>query len=89
MAVYIIDYDLRAPGRNYDSLIEAIKTYPWAKIMKSTWAIETTKTATQVRDHLKGHIDSNDKLFVVKAGNEAAWFNLDDDVAAWIKARIK
>jgi hypothetical protein len=73
MACYIVPYDLRKQ-RNYDELYEAIKSYgTWAHILESTWAVETTKSAVEVRDHLLEFIDSDDGLFVIKSGKEAAW----------------
>lgn len=76
MSCYIISYDLRA-ARNYDVLYDAIKSYgTWAHITESTWAIVTTKTAVQVRDHLSSVMDQDDRLFVVKSGVEAAWKNV-------------
>ena len=75
MACYIISYDLCKPGRNYDALYTAIKAYgTWAHINESLWAIETSQTAVQIRDNLKKNIDSNDRLFVIKSGVEAAWY---------------
>jgi hypothetical protein len=76
MACYIISYDLRKPGRNYDSLYAAIKSYgTWAHINESVWAVVTAEKAVQVRDKLLTHIDTNDRLFVIKSGTEAAWRN--------------
>lgn len=69
-------YDLRFPGRNYDSLHAAIKAYgTWGKITESTWAIVTEQTPAQIRDNLRLHIDDNDRLLVVKSGKVAAWKN--------------
>lgn len=76
MPCYIISYDLRNPGRNYDKLYEAIKAYgTWAHINESLWAVVTSQTAVQVRDNLLQHIDSNDRIFIIKSGTEAAWRN--------------
>lgn len=70
---YIITYDLRN-RRDYQSLIDAIKSMgAWAKILESTWAVVTTKNAEEVRDHLLRTMDSDDGIFVVKSGVEAAW----------------
>jgi hypothetical protein len=88
MATYIISYDLRKPGQNYEQLYEAIKSYgTWAKINESLWAIVTTSNATQVRDKLLAHIDSNDRLFVIKSGVEAAWKN-SICKNEWLKERL-
>ena len=74
MTCYVISYDLRAPGRNYEHLYAAIKAYgKWAHINESVWAIVTDTNAVAVRDNLARHIDANDRLFVIKSGVEAAW----------------
>ncbi len=76
MTCYIISYDLRGK-RDYDALYEAIKSYgTWANITESTWAVVTTKTAIEVRDHLSSAMDQDDRIFVVKSGAEAAWRNV-------------
>lgn len=76
MACYIISYDLRAPGRNYEQLYAAIKAYgKWAHINESLWAVVTDTNAVAVRDNLTKYLDPNDRLFVVKSGVEAAWKN--------------
>lgn len=73
MACYIISYDLRKQ-RDYESLYKAIKSYgTWAHILESTWAVVTSKSAVQVRDHLAAYMDQDDGLFVVRSGTEAAW----------------
>lgn len=75
MKCYIISYDLRK-DRDYKSLYKAIRSYSkWAWITESTWAVVTNKSAISIRDHLAGVMDSDDRLFVVKSGVEAAWRN--------------
>lgn len=73
---YIVCYDLRK-SRDYDSLYTAIKSYDtWAHILESTWGIVSSRSAQEIRDHLLAHMDSDDGLFVVRSGAEAAWFNV-------------
>lgn len=76
MSVYIVTYDLRKSGRNYDELYKAIKSFSnWAKINESVWAIESGNAAVEVRDYLLGYLDSNDSIFVIKSSGVAAWKN--------------
>jgi CRISPR/Cas system-associated endoribonuclease Cas2 len=76
MNCYIITYDLRQPDRDYESLYDAIKKYPkWARINESVWAVVTQRDAVQIRDNLDQHLHSNDRIFIVKSGVEAAWRN--------------
>jgi hypothetical protein len=73
MACYLISYDLRNT-REYENLYKAIKSYgTWAHVLESSWAIVSSKSAKEIRDHLKTFIDDDDGLFVVKSGIEAAW----------------
>lgn len=74
MNCFIITYDLCTPGRDYSSLYGALKAFPkWGKITESTWAVVSDSNAIGIRDYLLGFIDSNDRLFVIKSGREAAW----------------
>jgi CRISPR/Cas system-associated endoribonuclease Cas2 len=74
MAKYIVSYDLKKPGDEYEKLIKHIQTFDhWARIHKSVWFVETEKSAKELRDDLLSYIDSNDKIFVVKESGEAAW----------------
>ena len=77
MSSKIVEYDLRAPGRDYESLYKAIKEYEaWAHITESTWYIKTDSTCKQVRDKLLAVMDENDRLFVGELTGEAAWHNV-------------
>lgn len=88
MACYIVSYDLLAPGRNYEGLYGAIKSYTgWARINESVWAVVTHYTAVQVRDQLSRYIDPNDRIFVLKSGVEAAWRNTLCD-GHWLKENL-
>lgn len=86
MASYMIGYDLNRPGQDYKDLIEEIKKVgsDWWHCLDSTWIVKTDKTATQIRDRLKPHIDRNDELLVAKLTGEAAWTGFDDDCSNWL-----
>lgn len=77
MAAYLVIYDLIAPGRDYKVIHEKIKEYKiWARPTESTWIIVTEKSASEIYDHLIRYIDVNDRLFIVRSGVEAAWYNV-------------
>lgn len=74
MSSFLVTYDLCKPGQNYEKLIEEIKRFgTYAKINDSSWVIIQDCQSVDVRDKLKPHIDSNDKLFVAKLTGQAAW----------------
>lgn len=73
---YIISYDM-ANGGEYQELFDEIKSYGyWARINNSTFAIRTTQTVSEVRDHLLGVLPRGSRLFVIKSGHTAAWSNV-------------
>lgn len=50
---YIISYDLCIPGRDYNSLYQALKRFEkWGKLTESTWAVVSNMNHVQIRDHL-------------------------------------
>lgn len=85
-AVFCVSYDLISQGRNYEDLINAIKSYGiWWHQTESVWFIACDRNAVEIRDFLIPHIDNNDKLFVIEvkknwggkgfANNEYDWLH--------------
>lgn len=88
--LYIVTYDLVTPGKNYESLINKIKSFnDWARLGSSSYLIFSDKNTTDIRDVLVEDLDVNDKLYVSLMGNSAAWRGLGDVVAKWIIERQK
>lgn len=74
MHCYIVLYDLCMPGQNYARLYAQLRSYErWGRLTESAWAIVTTKAYDQIRDELKMYIDENDRLIVIRSGQQAAW----------------
>lgn len=84
MAKYVINYDLRKPGGNYDDLYKVLNSYSNIHPMESCWIIKSPNSTSYVRDYLKTKVDSNDKLFVSKLENWAS-FNLTQTEVNWLK----
>lgn len=78
-----ISYDLRSPGQGYTRVIEAIKELgPWAKVQESVWYVNASMTAEFAAKRVWSEMDANDRLIVVDAtNNDAYWYNLTDSVA--------
>lgn len=89
MNIYIISYDLTNPGRDYEALSNAIKSYGnWWHQTGSTWVIASdTTSSSAIRDYLKQFTDSNDKLFVAKLSGEWAAFGFSREEYDWIKEK--
>lgn len=90
MNTYLVSYDLRQPGRNYNPVHEHLRSYPdWAKPLESLWLVKSNLMAVQIRDNLVRLIDANDCVFVVDVTQKsAAWKGLSADLSAWIKSKL-
>ena len=85
--VYCISYDLKHPGRDYNSLYDAIKSFRiWWHQTDSVWLIVSKDSAIDIRSKLIKHLDSNDKLFVVALKREWAAVGFNDKEYNWLKS---
>jgi len=76
MKKYLISYDLDKPGQDYNRLIKELERLGASKILYSEWIFRSSSSASEIRNHLKAFIDSNDMLLVVALTGEAAWTSL-------------
>lgn len=90
MSLFVVSYDLNAPGRNYEALYEHLKGYgTWARPVESVWIVKSTsKTAGQIRDDAKRHMDSNDKLVVFETGTQWATQNVAASTNEWLHKHV-
>ena len=85
--LYLISYDLKDPGQNYQKLQSAIKGLgiSWCHLLESTWVINTAFDARYITNYLRRNMDTNDFLFVVEISKkdrngflpQEAWHWLD------------
>lgn len=78
MALYLITYDLKTPGKDYAALAAALSGYGATKVLLSVWLLPSVKSASAIWDAINrdGNLDTNDRLLVTEVANEAAWKNL-------------
>lgn len=88
MKVYSINYDLKAPGRDYTKLYEAIKaTGKWWHYLESTWLVVANETSQQIWNRIAPNIDKNDFILIIAVNREShGW--LPKDAWDWINANI-
>ena len=84
MSVYIVTYDLNAPGKDYAPLLAAIRRYTHCYALKSAFFVDTTESASDIRDKLKKLIDANDTLYVMELKKHWAC-NRTASCTAWLK----
>lgn len=70
--VYFITYDLNKTGKNYEGVFQAIKdasTY-WCHYWGSSWLIKSDlKSADDVFQKIKPHLDDDDRCLVIEVKN--------------------
>lgn len=83
-----VSYDLYAPGKNYDRVINAIKHLGhWAAVHKSLWYVKSAHSAETAAKLIWSAMDSSDSLCVVDTTqNQAYWYNLKPEVSEALKA---
>lgn len=88
--VFCVSYDLLTPGKNYDGLINAIKSYgTWWHQTESVWFIVSDKGAGEIRDFLMSYLDNNDKLFVIAVLNHWGGKGFSNNEYDWLKTNLK
>jgi hypothetical protein len=89
MAIYVISYDLKQPGRNYEPLWQALRNANAVRALESLWLVEVNQTASQLREALSSFMDSNDRVFVAEITISAAWAMRNGIVpaATWLQQK--
>lgn len=85
--LYIISYDLKTPGKDYNSLYDAIKQYgEWRHPLESTWLVFTDSNANAISTNLRanGRMDDSDLLFVCQLNINDTQGWIDKSVWNWI-----
>ena len=87
MKTYSITYDLGNPGRDYDGVVEAIKSLAngYCRPTESHWFINSENSTAKIRDHIALEMDSGDKLMVNSVGDDWASWGLNKSTNEWLK----
>jgi hypothetical protein len=90
MQVLIVTYDLYEPGKNYEGLLQRIKSLGvWARLGYSCYLVYTQSDPVSARNQLIDALDTNDALYVGIAPPPSAWHGLPDEVSNWIRSHQK
>lgn len=82
MAILLVTYDLKQPGRNYTPVHEYLKRFTYCKYLESVWLLDTHISAGTVRDELRKVIDANDVVFVTRI--VADWAAVNYGCGDWL-----
>ena len=89
MSVYLVTYDLRTPGRNYQALYDRLSALgQWVRVAESSVVLSNvTMTASSINNYLWEVMDANDVLFVGQI-NLATWRGLPQEVSNWLQRQF-
>ena len=87
MAVLLITYDLNAPGKDYNDLLTTIRSYDWARLSESSYAIGTNASPQAIFDKLQPYLDRNDNLYIITLKKPYAGYG-PKEVNDWLERNL-
>lgn len=74
MPAFLITYDLRAPGRNYNDLHRLLgTTWHGQRVAESVWLANLTRPAPAIRNAIAALLDPNDRIVVIELRPNFDW----------------
>ena len=87
MPVYLVSYDLKKPGQNYEALYKLLQSSgTYAHVLDSAWLVNSPLAAKDVLLALTPALDKNDSIFVTQVSG-AAW-QLPVKFNDWLKHQL-
>jgi len=65
MSVLLVTYDLKKPGQDYTDFLKVIRSYDYARLSESSYALNTTQSPSDVYNKLRPYMDANDHIYVI------------------------
>ena len=89
MTCYIVIFETNSETSR-DKVIEVLKAYGcYCPIHKYCWAIKTEEKAIQIRDKVQSILSATERVFVIRSGTEATWFNsYGEKHTTWLKKNL-
>jgi hypothetical protein len=86
--MYFIALRLQSPIDDYPDLVAAMQVLgPWSNRLASTWLIQSSLSARQIRDLLKPWLKPGDRLFVAEFTGNWAGTGMGAEFPDWLKRR--
>ncbi len=88
--IYLITYDLKSPGKDYNTLYDTIKSSSyWWHYLESTWIIQTNQPIEYWSDKIRNVIDQNDLFMIVDITKQPRQGWLKKSAWEWIREKEK
>jgi len=76
MAVYVVAYDLKVLGQNYECVTKRLKAFDHWHAQGSVWFVDCPGSEATLREALQTCLDSNDRLFISEVSRTWAGKNM-------------
>ena len=89
MAILLVTYDLKKPGRNYQPVHDYLKRFTYCQGLESVWLLDTATSIRTVLYTMQNLVDANDAIFVVRLMQDWGSYNygcadwLNDSTRSW------
>jgi hypothetical protein len=87
VSALLVTYDLKKPGQDYTDLLKTIKSYPWARLSESSYAIRSDESPETVYAKLNPFLDANDFIYIINLRKPYTGFG-PKDVNDWLDANL-
>lgn len=87
MANFLVTYDL-IKDKDYKRLTDELERLGSHKALLSVWLLDLNNTTVQVREHLTGFVDNDDKVFVSEMTVKPSFTKAFKGTSAWLDARF-
>jgi CRISPR/Cas system-associated endoribonuclease Cas2 len=89
MSLYVISYDQHR-DRDYTAVWTQLRQWGAARILESVWLLDSSQTATSIRERLQTVTRQEDSLFVIQVSANAQWgtFNVQASGLDWLQKHI-
>jgi DNA-binding transcriptional regulator LsrR (DeoR family) len=87
MAVYLVTYDLKKPGQDYSGLLAKIRSYAFARLSESSYAIESLESPEAVCTALRRFMDANDTIYVINLKRPYSGYG-PQDTNQWLEQKL-
>ena len=90
MPLYLVQCAFEDAARNVpeiDSALESLEDL--VRPFPNTWIVEAALSAYQIETLLEPHLRPNDRLLIVRIGQEGSWRNVSPDAHAWMEDNFK
>lgn len=87
--VYIVTFNVTSEDSR-NRVREVLKNFSsYCPIHRYCWAVDTDENAVIIRDEIKAVLQSDESVFVIRSGTEAAWFNsYGEKNNKWLKEKL-